>query len=347
MGKGGGGGPQHVTQTSSNLPEYVEPYFKRLLDRAESATRYDYTPYKGERIAEPTPTAGLSESLARSIGQDPKGEAAFDTATSAFSNVIGSPQFTGTNIAATFDPSLTYQTYAAPVEGVMSAYSPETNVSKFANPYLESVLAKTEASARRRFDEAQAKRDADAIGSGAWSGSRGVVPTVMAQRDLDERLDKMGSEARSAAYGQALEAATGQQALAVKARAQALSDAALQQERRIKAAEAADRLGLAGAEKLLAAAPAAQDHAIKRAQILGTVGETERVRDQLQRDLAYQDFINQRDYVKGQLNYMSGILRGTSYSPETEVRKFEPPPSPYAPLLSLGLGAAGLAKLLG
>ena len=36
--KGGGGtpAPQEVTTQTSNLPEYVEPYYKRLLQRGEA-----------------------------------------------------------------------------------------------------------------------------------------------------------------------------------------------------------------------------------------------------------------------------------------------------------------------
>ena len=69
MGKGGGGGgspqPQtsQVTQTTSNLPEYVEPYFKRLLDRAEGQTNLPYETYDQSRICllytSPSPRDGL------------------------------------------------------------------------------------------------------------------------------------------------------------------------------------------------------------------------------------------------------------------------------------------------
>ena len=166
-------------------------------------------------------------------------------------------------------------------------------------------------------------------------------------RDLDERLDRMGGEARSQAFDRALAAATGQQELAVKTRAQALQDAAAQQATRLKAAETADRLGLAGAEALLGVAPAKQQTRLEQASSLGAVGEAQRLRNQAELDQAYQDFINQRDYERGQLQFLSSILRGVPITPESEVRRLEPPPSPYTPLLSLGLGAAGLSKILG
>ena len=38
MSFGGGGGqqPQDTTVTQTNLPEYVQPYFERILKRAEA-----------------------------------------------------------------------------------------------------------------------------------------------------------------------------------------------------------------------------------------------------------------------------------------------------------------------
>jgi hypothetical protein len=97
----------------------------------------------------------------------------------------------------------------------------------------------------------------------------------------------------------------------------------------------------------MTAAPAKQKARLEQAAALAGVGETERLRRQAELDLAYQDFVNQRDYERGQLQYLSSILRGVPITPESEVRRLERPPSPYAPLLSLGLGAAGLSKLLG
>ena len=351
MGKGGGGStPQtsQVTQTTSNLPEYAEPYFKRLLDRTEVQSELPYEAYQQARIAEPTASGSGSEKMVTDIAGDPTTAASFDVAGGEFLEQVARPtQFTGTDLAAQFDPSTAFAQYAAPTEAVLAATDPRTQVQSFVNPYLENVLAQQEASAQRRFAEAQAGRDASAIQGGAFGGSRRAVADSLARRDLDERLDEMGAQARSRAFDTALAAATGQQQLAVKTRAQALADAAAQQQRRLQAAETADRLGLAGAEALMTAAPAKQKARLEQAAALAGVGETERLRRQSELDLAYQDFVNQRDYERGQLQYLSSILRGEPITPESEVRRLEPPPSPYAPLLSLGLGAAGLSKLLG
>ena len=54
-GKGGGGAPpqqpQTVTQNTSSLPEYVEPFFTSLLERGEEESLKEYIPYQDQRIA--------------------------------------------------------------------------------------------------------------------------------------------------------------------------------------------------------------------------------------------------------------------------------------------------------
>ncbi len=49
MGKGS---PKPTDQTvvQTNLPEYVQPYFERLLDRTEAETKQQYQPYQGQRL---------------------------------------------------------------------------------------------------------------------------------------------------------------------------------------------------------------------------------------------------------------------------------------------------------
>ena len=54
MGKGGGGPSQtysDVTQTTSNLPEYAEPYYRDLLARTGYETSVPYEAYQGQRLA--------------------------------------------------------------------------------------------------------------------------------------------------------------------------------------------------------------------------------------------------------------------------------------------------------
>ena len=68
MGKGGGGGPAPPTESTvvqSNLPEYVQPYFERLLERTESESKAAYTPFQGQRLATTPQHILESEQLVR------------------------------------------------------------------------------------------------------------------------------------------------------------------------------------------------------------------------------------------------------------------------------------------
>ena len=50
MGKGGGSraaAPTEQTVVQSNLPKYFEPYALDMLQRAESESKREYTPYEG------------------------------------------------------------------------------------------------------------------------------------------------------------------------------------------------------------------------------------------------------------------------------------------------------------
>ena len=54
MGKGRSApsAPTEQTVVQSNLPKYVQPYFERLIQRAESESKRDYEPYQGQRLAD-------------------------------------------------------------------------------------------------------------------------------------------------------------------------------------------------------------------------------------------------------------------------------------------------------
>ena len=70
--KGGGSStpaPQEVTTQTSNLPEYVEPYYKRLLRRGEAESLQGYTPYGGQRLEYFAPDELTSQAMVRGFAQ--------------------------------------------------------------------------------------------------------------------------------------------------------------------------------------------------------------------------------------------------------------------------------------
>lgn len=387
MGKGGGTPPpQQVTTTTSNLPEYAKPFFTSLLQRGEALSKERYRPFTGQRIAGPTPAGEQAERSAFTYGTSPlrgvdTGQAAFyDTATMG-QRLPGVATDTGTLAAQA-------QQVGAAGEGIIfgsgtgqalagldeaeilsNIYDPASTVQRYANPFIEQVLRGQERSAERRFREAQGARDARTLQAGAFGGSRRAVADSLARRDLDERLDRMGAEARRDAFTTGLAAAERQQRLRAEQRQRArelglqtqqeqqrrrlgvLSDAqrlaAEAQDRRLRQAEALDRQRLGAAQSLIDAEVTGRDLRSKQIAQLSALGETQRLREQARLDQALQDFIDQRDAPRQQLQFLSSLLRGVPITAESSVVRRQAPPSPYSALLGLGLGASGLSRLLG
>ena len=69
--KGGGGSsaPTETTVTQTDLPEYVQPYFERLLKRGEAESNQQYTPYQGERLSYFSPDELASQGMTRGYAQ--------------------------------------------------------------------------------------------------------------------------------------------------------------------------------------------------------------------------------------------------------------------------------------
>ena len=82
---------------------------------------------------------------------------------------------------------------------------------------------------------------------------------------------------------------------------------------------------------------------IQGAQLLETIGRDVRAEDQARLDLAYEDFLRQRDYPITQYERMAGILRGVPVTPNVEQQRF----ASYNPIqqaLGAGISALGLYK---
>jgi len=103
------------------------------------------------------------------------------------------------------------------IQGGMEAFTPGTledptsGISAFFNPYEEAVVSQVQEDfdkARRVSDIGQA---AQAVGAGAFGGSRAAVTQQEALRNLDEAELRALGQLRQQGYGQALQAAQGAQ----------------------------------------------------------------------------------------------------------------------------------------
>ena len=382
MGKGSGGGgvaptPTKSTVTQTSLPEYAEPYYKSLMERGEAESETPYQAYGGPRIAgfDPLQEAGFGMQV-ESATEAPTGMMG---ARDYYSGILnrGYPSGRGRGKPGLWsrDASPSADVSGGEGEGVLAGsmggdlletaqgiprergqvgprafeaqnfqkhvgrYDPSQSYKEYMDPYLEDVLGRQRQRGEEVFQE-QAQRRADArVGRGTRRGSRRAIEEAVQRDKYEQRMGDLESKQRSQGYLAAQQ----------QARDQFLRD-------RMARMDAA-RLG--GAERLseaqyglqAAAAAAGLDPQLfalqqQQAGALQGVGAAQQKMDQANLDLAYQDFLNQRDFDRRQLQFMAGLLQGVPVTPQSEVYQYQAPGSFAGQAAGAGLGGLGLYKML-
>jgi hypothetical protein len=90
----------------------------------------------------------------------------------------------------------------------------------------------------------------------------------------------------------------------------------------------------------------AREGDIQAASMLEKIGRDVQAEKQAGLDIAYEDYVRQRDYPREQLQFYSSILRGIPVQPSTETTKLQSY-NPIQQLLGTGISALGLYKGLG
>ena len=303
MGKGRSR-PQQPTEQNivqSSLPKYFEPYAIDMIKRAEAESKREYIPYEGQRLADENTDTARSREIARGVAEG------------------GIPGLTqaATGTAAGMGRAMEGLGFKTQDFGSAQA-------QQYMSPYLQNVLNVQKQAAIDDFMQQQAGRDATAVQAGAFGGSRSAVEQALAGQGLQDRLAEIQ--------------ATGQQ--------KAFEQAQQQFERDRSARLAAERQGLSAAEslsgqsaQLAALGQKARAGDIESAQLLEKIAKDRQAREQAGLDLAYEDFVRQRDMPREDLTFLSSILRGVPVQPSTETTKFQQ----YNPVKDLlGTGIAGL-----
>ena len=210
---------REVVQT--NLPDYVRPYFERLLQRTEAESQREYEPYGGQRIANPSADLLASEQKVRDIastgipgitgateavgtgldlisqgvGKYGLGERLVGEGSEVARGSLGDigKASTRTEQAFGFDP---YQFADA------RQFTGEER-DRYMSPYLEGVLDVQKRRAREDFLKSMPQQAATAIGAGAFGGSREGVQRAEAQSDLLDRLSDIEATGRQQAFDRA------------------------------------------------------------------------------------------------------------------------------------------------
>jgi hypothetical protein len=222
-----------------------------------------------------------------------------------------------------FMPYLTESAEAYRTSG--QAFDPST-VSQYMDPYTEEVVARTQEDILRQREMLDPSLSADAIGAGAFGGSRQGVQAGLADEATLREIGRTSAGLRSAGYQSAL--------------AQAATDFENQQRRQALLGQ-----GLGTIAQTLPA--------LTQQQLGFTfdVGTAEQAQKQAELDAQRQNLLQQQYEPYQRLGFLSDIYQGAPSSSMTSVYGASPTqPSPFQQLFGYGvagLSAAGGAKQLG
>jgi hypothetical protein len=329
FGDGDGGGsaaPTTSVTNTSNLPEYAQPYFENLLNRTQAQSYQGYQTYGGQRLAGFTPEQQNIQNQYATMKQPGQ----FGQATAGMTATGG----LGLGAAgAGLNQALSYNPNSAQSFGSAQA-------SQYMNPYQQNV---TNTALREAQLKGQMDKNAGALGSigrGTFGGARQTLLQAEQNRGLNQQLSDIQYKGASDAYTNAQ-----QQFNADQQRQQAAQQYAAGLGSQVFGA------GLTGAQSaaagLGALGTAQQTADLNRLSAQQTTAAQQQSLNQNQMDMAYQDFLRQRDYPQEQLGFYSNVLRGLPVQLASTQQTYQAAPSVASQIAGAGLGALSLGKLLG
>jgi len=307
-----------VNQNTSNLPAYMQPYVTALASRAQAESGQGYVPYKGNRIAEFTPQQQqiqnniLSQQTPEQFGQ-----------ASALTGLSGLGALTAG------------QRYAQ--MGGPQSFNQNGMAQQYMSPYMQNVVDVQKQQAIRDAQQGQLVGNLGAARQGTYGGARQLLAGTERERNLGTQLGQIQATGQQAAYDAAQRQFNAEQQAQMQNQ-QFGADLGLQGFQ--QAGQAGQTLGNIGTMQQ-------QSDTSRLNQQQGAAAQTQALQQQ-KLDMDYQDFLAQRGFNKDQIAFLSSIIHGIQYQPNTSstTTTSSPNPSIGNQLMSAGLGAAGIARVL-
>jgi hypothetical protein len=316
-GGGGGGAPAQQTVTQTSIPEYARPYVEKMLGKTEALTDIEQNPYQaygGQRVAGFSP---LQERTFQDVSnQTTAGQLVPATGLAAASGA-GSLGTAG-------QMGMAGQQYA---QQATNPYAQQAYMS----PYIQNALQPQLQEMQRQYGITGAQQMATAAGRGAFGGSRDALMRAENERNKNIAMNA----AIGSGYQNAFQAAQQAQQFGANLGLQGMQGAL---QGYGQAGQAAGTLGQLGQTQF------GQQQAINAAR--QQVGAIQQAQAQQGLDLAYQDFLKQRNYPYQQLAFMSDMTRGLPLSQAAQ-QVYTAPPSAASQLGGLGMSALGIYGMSG
>jgi hypothetical protein len=227
--------PTSSTVYQTSLPEYAEPYFTRLLQRAETESLQDYQPYTGKRLADfTTAEKEAMESLTK-LGKPTEISAASALAATAGTlpkDALGK-EITSLGIAQQYAPGQFTAGYTAPSGGITSSYTAGTGpaaysagegpaayqagtlgavgpftadiASRYMTPYQEAVTSAAVREIEKGAERSRTGISQAAAQAGGRGGYREALERSELQRNVLENVGDVTAKGRAAAYESAMQ----------------------------------------------------------------------------------------------------------------------------------------------
>jgi len=316
---GGGGGPTQSTTYTSNIPEYARPYVENMLESTQKQIYTDdmggFRPYKPYSTDVNKYFAGFSplqqQAQQATAGLQVPGQ--YGTAT----NLAGTSGLGAFNVAQ--------QAMGAGQQYAQMAQDPNA-MQGYMSPYMQNVVDYQKSQALRDYNIARPMRARQAIGAGAFGGSRQAIMEAEAERSLGSQLQGIAATGSQKAF----EDAQRQQQFGAQLGMQGLQTG-LQGYGQM--GQAASTLGQLGGQQLGA-----------QKEIIGLqsqMGKEQQALEQSKINQAIQDYAIAQQYPFMQLGMMNAMLRGLPMQTQT-TQLYQAQPS----MLQQGIGLTGAASTL-
>ena len=226
-------------------------------------------------------------------------------------------------------------------------------VGQYMNPYLQNALDPQLKEIQRQYDITGAQEAGRATGAGAFGGSRQAVMQAENQRNKNTAMNQAIGQGFNTAYNNAANQFNTSQSQSLQAQQanqqarQAAQNLAAQQQQfganygmqgRQSALSGANTLGNLGTSQLGA------QQGIYGLQ--NQIGQQQQGQQQNIINQGVKNYETAQQYPMQQLGQMKGMLQGLPIA-TTSQQNYQAAPSNLSNLVGLGLGGAGIAKLLG
>ena len=240
------------------------------------------------------------------------------------------------------------------LQGTGEEFTP-SNVQGYFNPYEDIAVQQALQDIRRAGNIAQNQLASEAVGAGAFGGSRSAIAEAELQRNILEQQARTAAQMRQQGYGaaasqaqSAFEAAKDRQLKRAGAQAGLGQEMAATGQQFGALANVASGLGQQFGQFGLQQAglgQLGQQLGLKDIQTLSALGGQEQVYNQAVADAAYKANLGLQQFPYQQYAFLSDIYKGIPSSQQTTTINQEPQPSGLQS--ALGLGISGLAAAAG